>query len=364
MNCPKCGDYNPSGTLICGNCGCSLNKAPQDDVSLRIRNEVDGDNLAIAKRYAEALACYLKAVELGSTVVDYKIGDIYYNGVGVETNYSEAAKWYQKELSKSRPAVSAYENMSIMYRYGRGVEKDIDKSNELYKKAIERAKESLKFAMEYAGRDLAAIEAATLGRLYENGPEGIKSNGLALEYYEKAAEMNSQSAEVTKRLILAYEKLGLAYAKGVGRPVDHKKAARFLEVAINRTSTNGEVYFLAADLYHHGKGVDENDHIAKMYYRKAMERGYSQAEAGYKEIEEIQRKRKAELDATLARLDANKPDEKEEWRRRLTRTCPRCGRNSGHPIGEFEKKASIGFWGFGSRLWGKSYKCDVCDYRW
>ena len=364
MNCPKCGDYNPSGTITCGNCGHSLSESPKSNVSLMVKYEVDAFNFKTAERYAEALECYLKAAELGSTSVYEKIGDLYYNGLGVETNYSEAIKWYQKELERSRPAVSAYENTAIMYRYGRGVEKDLDKSNELYKKAIERAKESLKFSLEYAGMDMAAIDTATLGRLYENGPEGIKSNGLALEYYEKAAEMNSQSAEVTKLLILAYEKIGLAYAKGVGRPIDHKKAAKFLEVAINRTSTNGEVYFLAADLYHHGKGVDENDYIAKMYYRKAIDRGYSQAEAGYKEIEEIQRKRRAELDATLARLDANKPDEKEEWRRRLTRTCPRCGRNSGHPIGEFEKKASIGFWGFGSRLWGKSYKCDCCDYRW
>lgn len=364
MNCPKCGDYNPSGTITCGNCGYSLNKPAQNDISLIIRKEAEGDNLKIAKRYSEALACYLKAVELGSTDSNCRIGDIYYNGLGVEINYSEAAKWYQKELSKSRPAVGACVNMSIMYRYGRGIEKDIDKANELHKKAFEDAMHYFKFATENGLEDLAAIHAQHLGKLYENGPEGMKSNGLALEYYEKAAEINTQSADALQHLVLAYEKIGLAYAKGVGRPIDHKKAARFLEVPINHTCTNGEVYFLAADLYHHGKGVDENDYIAKMYYRKAIDRGYSQAEAGYKEIEEIQRKRKAELDATLARLDANKPDEKEEWRRRLTRTCPRCGRNSGHPIGEFEKKASIGFWGFGSRLWGKSYKCDVCDYRW
>lgn len=364
MNCPKCGDYNPSGTITCGNCGYSLNGTPQNDVSLRIRNEVEGDNLAIAKRYAEALACYLKAVELGSTAVDYKIGDIYYNGVGVETNYSEAAKWYQKELERSCPAVSAYENMAIMYRYGRGVEKDLDKSNELYKKAIERAKESLKISLEWAGKGLAAMDAQDLGRLYENGPEGIKSNGLALEYYEKAVELNSQSAEdVTKHIVLAYEKLGLAYAKGVGRPIDHNKAYQYCG-AINPFSENGEVLYWLAKCYHHGQGVDENSFIAEDYYKRAIRLGYVQAETEYQEVVAVNKQKRDERDALLARLDANRPSEEEEWRRRLTRTCPRCGRNSGHPIGEFEKKASIGFWGFGSRLWGKSYKCDVCDYRW
>ena len=56
--------------------------------------------------------------------------------------------------------------------------------------------------------------------------------------------------------------------------------------------------------------------------------------------------------------------EKEEWRQRLTRTCPRCGRHTGHPINEFEKKLSISFWGFASSKWGKSYKCDCCKYMW
>lgn len=357
MNCPKCGDYNPIGTIICGNCGCALNESPKSKLSPMVQYEVDGGLHYIAERYTEALECYLKAAELGSTKVDFKIGHIYYNGLGVETNYSEAAKWYQKELNSSRPSVSACENLAIMYRYGKGVEKDIAKANELYKKAIERAKESLKTAIEWCELDLAAFNAEDLGRLYENSPEGIKSNGMALEYYEKAAEMNSQSVAVN-------EKLGLAYAKGIGRPIDHEKAARFLCIAINHGCTNGEVYYLAADLYHHGKGVDDNDYIAKMYYRNAIDLGYSQAEAGYNEIVAIQQKRKAALDAKLAELDTNTPNEQEEWRRRLTRTCPRCGRNAGHPIGEFEKKASIGFWGFCSRLWGKSYKCDCCDYRW
>lgn len=358
MNCPKCGEYNPNGTLFCGNCRCSLSGYAETTPKDKISYYTEGTMFYSDGQYDKALAYFLKSVELGYDGAYCDIGDIYNYGKGVAVDYYEAAKWYQKAIDENAATGDTYEKLATMYRYGKGVDANIDKAINLYEWAIKLHKHSYEFYKPSSSmRDIAMKAAEALGRIYETAPDGIKSYNSALQYYEQAVDLGSEDVAIC-------EQLGLAYAKGIGRPIDYKKAAHFLRIAINHTSANGEVYYLAADLYHHGKGVDENDSIAKMYYRKAVERGYKQAEAGYNEIVAIQQKRKAALDATLAKLDANKPDEKEEWRRRLTRTCPRCGRNSGHPIGEFEKKASIGFWGFGSRLWGKSYKCDCCDYRW
>ena len=358
MNCPKCGEYNPSGTMYCGNCRCSLSEYIEDTPKDPISYYLEGTTFYSEGQYEKALAYFLKSVELGYDGAYCDIGDIYNYGKGVAVDYCEAVKWYQKAIDEKAATADTYEKLATMYRYGKGVDANIDAAIKLYEWAIKLHKHTFEFYKPSSSMsDIAMENAEALGRIYETAPDGIKSYNLALQYYEQAVELGSEDVSICERL-------GLAYAKGIGRPIDYEKAVRFLNVAINHSCENGEVYYLAAVCYHYGKGVDENDNTAKWYYKKALDRGYSQAEVGYKEIEEIQQKRRAELDAKLAELDANKPDEKEEWRRRLTRTCPRCGRHSGHPINELEKKVSIGFWGFASSKWGKSYKCDACNYMW
>lgn len=359
MNCPKCGEYNPIGTVICGNCGSSMSAHSEDmlgdAVSLFVRGQMYGSN----KEYNKALSYFLKSAEMGYSGAYREIGDIYYYGYGVTVDYFEAAKWYQKAVDEYEAFGSTYENLAVMYRYGKGVAEDFNKSLRFYRLAIEFYKTPSLFS------DTISLESAeALGSLYESAPDGIRSFNLSIQYYEQAAELDSENPTI-------YTKLGMAYGKGIGRPINYEKAFRFYKKAVEYGCEDGEVYFNLAELYQNGKGGDTNEYYARDYYKKAITLGYKQAEASLEELlQRMQKEREerqaalAQLQARLAESEANRPSEQEEWRRRLTRTCPRCGRNSGHPIGEFEKKASIGFWGFASRMWGKSYKCDVCDYRW
>lgn len=349
MNCPKCGEYNPDGTLVCGNCRCSISE--DNRAKSGSSYYTDGETYYAVERYSEALKCFLKAAELGYTGAYIEIGDMYYYGRGTAVNYSEAARWYQKAVDEAD--CEAYKKIAVMYHYGRGVDKDIRKAIGFYNEAIEYYKVGIEMQFARAAEEL--------GSLYESAPEGIRSYNLAMLYYEKAAELGS-----TKAMI--YEKLGLAYGEGIGRPVSKKKAFQFYKKAVEYGCNDGKVFLNLAQLYHYGKGGEENLYLARDYYKKAIDLGYTNAESEYREAVEAIKKKDAEIKASVARLQAYNAqfeiNEKEEWQRRLTRICPRCGRNSGHPINETRKKASIAFWGYASNKWGKSYQCSSCDFMW
>ena len=116
--------------------------------------------------------------------------------------------------------------------------------------------------------------------------------------------------------------------------------------------------------------MEKNLFTAPSIESETIEKLTAQLLVANTELQKMQRDREeskaalAKLQAMVAESEARMPSVEEERRNRLTRNCPRCGHKSGHPINEFEKKASIGFWGFASSKWGKSYKCDACGYMW
>lgn len=111
-------------------------------------------------------------------------------------------------------------------------------------------------------------------------------------------------------------------------------------------------------MYADGKSVEMSYARAEAYFLKAINLGNEQARSNYEKI------RKQKWAYGLLEKENRKAREQAEWRERLTRQCPRCGRNTGHPLNEFEKKMSVSFWGYASSKWGKTYKCDACDYMW
>lgn len=353
MNCPKCGDYNPSGTVFCGNCGCSMAEHSVDPTKGKIQYFTEGLILSGGEKYCEALDCFLKSAELGYSGAYIEVGNIYYYGKGVATDYHEALKWYQKAADELES--EAYEKLAEIYHYGKGVDKDLVKATGYYNRAIEYYKNCLESS--------SAEQAEKLGNIYEKAPEGIRSYNMALQCYEVAASVGSENATI-------YEKLGLAYGKGVGRPINCEKAFTFCKKAIEYGCENGEVYFIAAELYQNGKGGERNKYFSRSYYQKAVDLGHTAAATALEQLQLKMQKEREESKAALSEIQARAAasesvlPEKEEWRRRLTRTCPRCGKHSGHPLSELGKKASIGFWGFASRKWGKSYECDCCGYMW
>ena len=51
--------------------------------------------LTVPKDYKEAVKWYKLAADQGNEEAQYKLGNCYYNGNGVDKNIEEAVKWYK-----------------------------------------------------------------------------------------------------------------------------------------------------------------------------------------------------------------------------------------------------------------------------
>ena len=170
----------------------------------------------VEQDYVAAMAWYIRAAEAGDEDAMYKIGDLYYFGNGVEKDYSLAKEWYEKAIMAGnetplmplgtiyyyrqdyekamefylKAAVDGNRHQHIaearigdLYMEGTGVEQDLSKTVEWYKKS---AGHGYAFAMK------------VLGDLYAEG-NGVKKDIVkAKEWYEKALEAGVDEEEAMK----------------------------------------------------------------------------------------------------------------------------------------------------------------------
>ena len=74
-----------------------------------------------------------------------RVGDYYWYGFGVKSNYIEAAQHYRLASEDSDPqaAAQAYFNLGYMHQFGSGLPKDFYLSKRFYDLAAERSPEGI-----------------------------------------------------------------------------------------------------------------------------------------------------------------------------------------------------------------------------
>ena len=127
-----------------------------------------------------------------------QIGDLYYNGNGVDENYTEAVKWYRKGAEAGDN--DAIANVGYMYCYGKGVEQNYEEAMKWSKKAAD-------------GGNAWAMNQ--IGDLYYNGNGVTKNYEEAVSWYKKASEQNRG---------YAFYMLGWCYEFGQGVSKDYSAA--------------------------------------------------------------------------------------------------------------------------------------------
>jgi uncharacterized protein len=85
---------------------------PYEDAMVASRN---GDFIAAAK-------LFLPLAESGNADAQVHLAEIYYDGLGVPTNYNEAVKWFRRAADQGK--YTAQYQLSGLYAEGRGVAKD------------------------------------------------------------------------------------------------------------------------------------------------------------------------------------------------------------------------------------------------
>ena len=114
----------------------------------------------VEKDYKESFRWYTKAAEQGHAEAQFNLGFMYDNGQGVTQDYKQAVKWYTKAAEQGD--VKAQNNLGVKYDNGQGVTQDYKEAVKWYTKAAEqghiKAKNNLRELQEKIRDNLTKIE--------------------------------------------------------------------------------------------------------------------------------------------------------------------------------------------------------------
>lgn len=148
----------------------------------------------VEKDIHEAVNWFRKAAEQGHAEAQFRMGEAYYNGWGVKKNYKEAIKWYQKAASHEIP--QAQTALGTMYYNGTGVVRSYFNAVWWYSQAAEKGEV---WAQYY------------LGNMYRNGLGVERNIKKARALYQKASEQGHLGAmkalESTSKMLDYFSKL-------------------------------------------------------------------------------------------------------------------------------------------------------------
>lgn len=194
------------------------------------------ENCEVAFRY------FMKAAEQGDPRAQYRIGNCYTSGEGIDADEQQAFNWYLMAAEQGNSG--AQSNLSSCYHRGLGVDKNVV--------------EALKWELLANG----AQESAK----YLGGKVDHQDKNQRLKWLKKAAVLN----DIKAQCILAY-----CYKSGFGvKPDDDNAFYWFFESAeqgyADAQCELGECYFF-------GNGVDRDTDQACEWYKKAAEQGHERA---------------------------------------------------------------------------------------
>ena len=174
----------------------------------------------------------------------------FFYGDGTAVDYKLARRYYEMAGDESGTAIN---HLGEMYRYGWGVDVDMNKAIEYYQKAV---------AIDYP------YGHQNLGELYYNG-EGVGQD------YTKAREWFAQAA----RLGLSHAQyyLGLIYQKGQGVEADYDKANLWFFKAMDNLHWGAR--FEIGKHMIQGLGMPSNPDKGRLLIVEAAEAGNEDAEA-------------------------------------------------------------------------------------
>ncbi len=131
----------------------------------------------VAQDYKKAFEYFKAAADKGDSKATRYVGISYENGQGVQQDYAEAAKYYEKN--------DAGYYLANLLLEGKGVQQDVPRAMKIYEDVA--AKETGGAADQYS--------AEALARIYEEGRFVKADQNKALEYYQKAVEYGSKEAK-------------------------------------------------------------------------------------------------------------------------------------------------------------------------
>ncbi|MFT6642861.1 MAG: TPR repeat protein [Patiriisocius sp.] len=167
----------------------------------------------------------------------------------LDKDYVLAASFYQQAVEQRFAASQV--NLARLYRIGRGVRKNAQRSFDLYRQAADAD-----YHMAFA----------PLGRIYTSGEGAPQNLERAFELFQRASESG---------VITANYHLGVAYEKGRGVKQNIGQAKRNYQIAA--VQGHGEAQNALGYLFRRGLGVEQDFIEAANWYQLAVDQGVPDA---------------------------------------------------------------------------------------
>jgi len=135
-----------------------------------------------------------------NAATQYERGGKYYFGLGVDKDYSEAAKWFRKAAEQGH--AKAQFILGVMYANGQGVAQDNAEAVKWYRRAAEQGN---------------AKAQLNLGVMYANGQGVAQDNAEAVKWFRKAAEQGDTDAQ--RRLKRLREVTSTSEGQNMRKPI-------------------------------------------------------------------------------------------------------------------------------------------------
>lgn len=199
--------------------------------------------------YAEAIRLCMSIPD--DPVAQYYLGVMYENGQGVEQDIQKALDWYKKGASQG-DSDCQYE-VGRLFQYGIGVDQDYSEAAKYYTQAANKGD---KYAQ------------TALGFMYVNGQGVDKDFAKAVTYLSMAAENGMSDAQNC---------LGWMYEYGNGVEINYTKALDLYLMAAQSGHVNAQ--FNLGMFHYFGKGTPVNYAQAMDWWMKAAQQGNSAAQS-------------------------------------------------------------------------------------
>ncbi len=106
--------------------------------------------------YAKARQLLLPLADTGDSSAQYKLAVMYDQGLGLEQDFLQAKKWYQRAAESGN--IAAQYNLAILYYNGQGVQRDLAQAYAWLDVALNNGYEQARIPREHIARELSADE--------------------------------------------------------------------------------------------------------------------------------------------------------------------------------------------------------------
>lgn len=229
--------------------------------------------LGVETNIGNANTWYVLAALQDQNIAQYLLGRLNQLGkIDNNPNYIEAKKWYEKSATKFSPAAVAlgfiydtvednYDLAKYYYQVAASQQNPLGSFNlglmyEQGKGLDSDPSVAMKLYLTAANANNAKAMVQLAG-LYFSGLGGAHDEQQAIHWYKKAQALGDMEA---------FYQLGLLSETGVGLDLNYKQALEYYDLAQNKG--NAKAMLALARMYQYGLGVHKNNEQAEIYYRK------------------------------------------------------------------------------------------------